>query len=85
MEDFYNIIPFPYRTERIGRIRDVITQIRADSERYMAIKQKIEAGFGDDADMEELQQTRAWLQKEKFTYKRMNSKGIEGIACTFHL
>lgn len=84
MEDFYNMIPFPYRTDRMGRIRDVITQIRADSERYMAIKQKIEAGFGDDSDIEELQKTKAWLQKEVLAYKRLNSMSMEGIACAVH-
>jgi len=79
MEDHFDFIPVPYRTERLGRLRDLIIQIEADYKRYKHLKQKIEAGIGDSSDMEELHRKDAWTKREMTAYRRLNAMSIEGV------
>jgi hypothetical protein len=78
MEDQFDSIPAPYRTERIGRMRDLIMQIEADYTRYKALKQMADAGIGDN-DIEELHRREAWMKRNMTTFTRLNSMSIEGI------
>ena len=79
MEDNFDTIPVPYRTERLGRMRDLMMQIEADYSRYKYIKQMVDAGSGDHSDMEELQRREAWMKRSMTTFMRLNAMSIEGI------
>jgi hypothetical protein len=79
MEDHFDAIPVPYRTERLGRMRDLIMQIEADYSRYKYLKQMVDAGSGDHSDMEELQRREAWMKRSMNTFRRLNAMSIEGI------
>jgi hypothetical protein len=79
MEDQFDTIPVPYRTERLGRMRELIIQIEADCKRYEDLKQKIEAGIGDSSDIEELHRMKAWMNRDMTAYRRLNAISIEGI------
>lgn len=79
MEDHFDTIPVPYRTERLGRMRDLIMQIEADYSRYKYLKQMVDAGNGDHSDMEELQRREAWMKRSMTTFRRLNAMSIEGI------
>jgi hypothetical protein len=79
MEDLSDTIPVPYRTERLGRMRDLIIQIEADYKRYKFLKQKVDAGIGDNYDMEELRRTEIWMKRDITAYRRLNTVSIEGI------
>jgi hypothetical protein len=81
MEDPFDIIPVSYRTERLGRMRELIIQIEADCKRYKDLKQKIEAGIGDNSDMEELHRREAWMKRDVTAYRRLNAMSIEGVTC----
>jgi hypothetical protein len=81
MEDHFDFIPVPYRTERMGRMRDLIIQIKADYKRYKHLKQKIDAGIGDSSDMEELNIRESWIKRDMTVYKRLNAMSIEGVTC----
>ena len=81
MEDPFDAIPFPYRTERLCRMRDLIMQIEADYKRYDDLKQKVRAGIGNEPDREELNRTAAWLKRDITVYRRLNAMSIEGITC----
>jgi hypothetical protein len=83
MEDHFDIIPVPYRTERLGRLRDLIIQIEADYKGYKHLKQKIEAGIGNSSDMEELHRREAWMKRDMTAYRRLNAMSIEGITCAW--
>lgn len=80
MEDHFDAIPVPYRTERLCRMRDLIMQIEADYKRYKFLKQMADAGIGNDFDMEELHRREAWMKRSMTTYRRLNAMSIEGIA-----
>jgi len=79
MEDPFDIIPVPYRTERLGRMRELIMQIEADYKCYKHLKQKVEAGIGDSSDIEELHRMKAWMKRDMTAYRRLNAISIEGI------
>jgi len=81
MEDLFDIIPVPYRAERLGRLRDLIIQIEADYKGYKHLKQRIEAGIGDNADIEELHRREAWMKRDVTAYRRLNAMSIEGVTC----
>ena len=81
MEDPFDIIPVPYRTERLGRMRELIMQIDADYKRYEFLKQKVEAGVGDDSNREELQRRETWMKRDVTAYRRLNAMSIEGVTC----
>ena len=79
MEDHFDKIPVPYRTERLGRLRDLITQIEADYKRYKFLKQRIDAEIGANSDMEELHRMEVWIKRDMTAYRRLNAVSIEGI------
>ena len=79
MEDHFDKIPVPYRTERLGRMRELIMQIEADYKRYKFLKQKADAGIGNDFDIEELHRREAWMKRSMTTFRRLNAMSIEGI------
>ena len=79
MEDHFDAIPVPYRTERLGRMRDLIMQIEADYSRYKFLKQRVDAGIGDNSDMEEIGKREAWMNRNMTTFRRLNAMSIEGI------
>jgi hypothetical protein len=79
MEDHFDAIPVQYRTERLGRMRDLIMQIEADYKRYNFLKQMVDAGIGDNSDMEELYRRKAWMKRSMTTFIRLNAMSIEGI------
>ena len=79
MEDQFDAIPVPYRTERLGRMRDLIMQIEADYKRYESLKQIIDAGSGNEAHLEELHTRVAWMKRSIITFRRLNVMSIEGI------
>jgi len=81
MEDHFDFFPVPYRTERLGRLRDLIMQIDADYKSYKNLKQRIEAGIGDNADIEELHRREAWMKRDVTVYRRLNAMSIEGVTC----
>ena len=79
MEDQFDTIPVPYRTERLGRMRDLIMQIEADYKCYKHLKQKVGAGIGDSSDIEELHKMKAWMMRDMAAYRRLSAISIEGI------
>ncbi len=79
MEDHFDAIPVQYRTERLGRMRDLITQIEAEQECCRKLFLKLDTGFGDQSDIEELQKTAVWLYRNLATYKKLHSSSIEGV------
>ena len=79
MEDQFDAIPVPYKTERLGRMRDLIMQIEADYKRYESLKQMVDAGSGNEADLEELHRREAWMKRSMTTFRRLNAMSIEGI------
>jgi len=79
MEDQFDAIPVPYKTERLGRMRDLIMQIEADCKRYESLKQIIDAGSGNKVHFEELHRREAWMKRNMTTFRRLNAMSIEGI------
>ena len=79
MEDQFDAIPVPYRTERLGRMRDIIMQIEADYKRNETLKQIADAGSGNKADFEELHRREAWMKRNINILRRLNAMSIEGI------
>ena len=79
MEDHFDAIPVPYRTERLNRMRDLIMQIEEDYKRYKFLKQIADAGIGNDFDIEELHRREAWMKRSMTTFRRLNAMSIEGI------
>ena len=79
MEEDFDAIPAAYRTERLGRMRDLIMQIEADYKRYKLLKRMVYAGIGNDSDMEELGKREAWMKRSMTTFRRLNAMSIEGI------
>jgi len=79
MEDHFDAIPAPYRMERLCRMRDLIMQIEADYKRYKFLKQMVDAGIGDNSDMEEIGKREAWMNRSMTTFRRLNAMSIEGI------
>lgn len=79
MEDHFDAILVQYRTERLGRMRDLIMQIEADYKRYKFLKQIVDAGIGDNSDMAELHRREAWMKRSMTTFRRLNAISIEGI------
>ena len=79
MEEDFDAIPAAYRTERLGRMRDLIMQIEADYKRYKFLKQIADAGIGNDFDIEELHRCEAWMKRSMTTFRRLNVMSIEGI------
>jgi hypothetical protein len=81
MEDPFDIIPVPYKAERLGRMRDLVIQIEADYRRFVALKRKIDAGLGENSNREELLRVSVWLKINITTYRRLNAMSIEGVTC----
>jgi len=81
MEDPFNGTTFSFRTDRLGRMRDLITQIKADQECCRKLLLKLDTGRGDQSDIEELQRTTAWLHRNLAIYKKIQSSSIEGVVC----
>ena len=79
MEEDFDAIPVPYRTERLGRMRDLIMQIEADYKRYESLKQAADAGSGNASAMEELERRETWIKRNMTTFARLNTMSIEGI------
>lgn len=79
MEDHFDAIPVPYRTERLGRMRDLIIQIEADYKRYESLRQIADAGRGNRSDMEELLKREAWMKRNMTIFRRLNAMSIEGV------
>jgi hypothetical protein len=79
MEDHFDAIPVPYRTERLSRMRDLIMQIEADYRRYESLKQIADAGRGNSSDMEELHRREAWMKRNMTIFRRLNALSIEGV------
>ena len=79
MEDHFDAIPVQYRTERFCRMRDLIMQIEADYSRYKFLKQRVDAGIGDNSDMEEIGKREAWMKRSMITFRHLNAMSIEGI------
>ena len=79
MEDHFDAIPVSYRTERLGRLRDLIMQIEADYKRYKSLKQVADAGGGNKADLEEIQKREAWMKRNMNAFLCLNDMSIEGI------
>ena len=79
MEDHFDAIPVQYRTERFGRMQDLIMQIEADYSRYKFLKQRVDAGIGDNSDMEEIDKRETWMKRSMTTFMRLNAMSIEGI------
>jgi len=80
MEDHFDTIPVQYRTERLGRLRDLIMQIEADYKRYESLKQIADAERGNRSDMEELHRRESWMKRNMTTFMRLNAMSIEGVA-----
>ena len=76
MEDPFNGTTFSFRTDRLGRMRDLITQIKADQECCRKLLLKLDTGRGDQSDIEELQRTTAWLHRNLAIYKKIQSSGV---------
>ena len=81
MEDHFDKIPVQYRTERLGRLRDLITQIEADYKRHKFLKQRVDAEIGDNSDMEELHRMEVWMKRDMTAYRRLSVISIEGVSC----
>ena len=81
MEDHFNTIPVQYRTERLGRLKDLITQIEADYKRHKFLKQMVDAEIGDNSAMEELHRMEVWIKRDMTAYRRLNAMSIEGVTC----
>jgi hypothetical protein len=79
MEDNFDSMPVPYRTERLGRMRDLIIQIEADYKRYETLKWIADAGSGNRADLEELHRREAWMKRNMTPFRYLNAMSIEGI------
>lgn len=79
MEDQFDAIPILYRTERLGRLRDLVMQIEADYKKYESLKQIVDAGRGNSSDMEELHRKEAWMKRNMTIFRRLNAMSIEGI------
>lgn len=79
MGNHFDAIPVQYRTERLGRIRDLITQIEADYKRYEFLRQMADAGIGDNSDMEALYRREAWMKRSMTTLRHLNAMSIGGI------
>ena len=79
MEDHFDAIPVPYRTERLSRMRDLIMQIEADYRRYESLKKIADAGRGNSSDMEELHRREAWMKRNMTIFRRLNALSIEGV------
>jgi len=54
-------------------------QIEADYKRYKFLKQMVDAGIGDNSDMEEIGKREAWMNRSMTTFRRLNAMSIEGI------
>ena len=54
-------------------------QIEADYRRYKFLKQMVDAGIGNNSDMEELRRREAWMKRSMTTFMRLNAMSIEGI------
>lgn len=81
MEDPFNSIFFSFTMDRLGRMRDLITQIKADQECCRKLLLKLDTGLADQLDIEELQRTTAWLNRNLVIYKNLSSMSIEGVVC----
>lgn len=81
MEDFFNSNTSSFRMDRLGRMRDLITQIKTDQECCRKLLLKLDTGLGDQSDIEELQRIMAWLDRNLAIYKKLLSTGIEGVVC----
>ena len=79
MEEEFDAIPAAYRTERLGRMRDLIMQIEADDIRYKFLKQVADAGSGNKADLDEIQRKEIWMKRNMNAFVRLNAMSIEGI------
>lgn len=79
MEDQFDAIPVPYRTERLARMRDLITEIETDYKQYQTLKQVVGAGSSNKAYLEELHRREAWMKRSIITFRRLNAMSIEGI------
>ena len=81
MDDPFDTIPVPYRTERLGRVRGLIIQIEADYKCCRNVMQRLKMGNEDQLDIEELQKSLVWLRRDVIEYSKMNSMSIEGVTC----
>lgn len=79
MEDHFDALPVQYRSERLGRMRDMIMQIETDYERYKFLKQRVDEGLGGNYETEELSKREAWMKQSMTTLRRLNAMSIEGI------
>lgn len=79
MEDQFDAIPVPYKTERLARMRDLVAQNEADYKRCESLKQIIQAGNGNKAHFDELHKREAWMKRNMTTFRRLNAMSIEGI------
>lgn len=79
MEDHFDKIPVQYRTERLGRLRGLITQIEADYKRCNYLKQKTHLRVSDHSEIEEMLKMETWIKRDMTIYKRLNAVSIEGI------
>lgn len=79
MEDHFDAIPVPYRTERLGRLQGLIMQIEADYKRCESLKQIADAGRGNSSVMEELHRREAWMKRNMTIFRRLNAMSIEGV------
>jgi hypothetical protein len=68
MEDHFDDIPVQYRTERLGRMRDLITQIEADYKRYETLRKITDAGSGSKPESEELNRRVTWMKRNMLAF-----------------
>lgn len=81
MDGEFDKIPVPYRTERLGRMQDLIVRIKADYGYYAMLKRKVEAGNRKESDIEDMRRIVAWLKRDINAYKKLSTMSIEGVTC----
>ena len=81
MDDEFDRIPAPYRTERLARMRDLIVRIKADYGHYAMLKKKLEADNRKEQDIEDMSRIAAWLKRDITAYKKLSTMSIEGVSC----
>ena len=81
MDDPFDRTPVQYRTERLGRMRELIVRIKADYGYYAMLKKKIGVGNRNESDIEEMQRIVTWLKRDITVYKKLSTMSIEGITC----
>ena len=81
MEELYDSVPASYRSERLGRMKDLISQMEADSDHFQALQNRISKGTGTEKEMEDFLAIAVRLRREYKAYRRLRQMSIEGVTC----